>query len=252
MSTRPSHQLRAVVFDVDGTLAETERDGHRRAFNLAFRDHGLPYEWGVSEYGRLLAITGGRRRLEAYLAGRGHTDAATLARSLHETKTTHFISWVHTGTLRARPGVHELMRDLRDREVAVAVATTGSRAWVTVLLKRLFQDIAFTAVVTADDVTRLKPDPEAYRQALAALGASPEEALAVEDSPPGLDAAVRAHLPCLVVTSAYHRGAQFPGAAAVLPSYQAMDLFDAAVPAYLRGGVTAEALRRLRAAARSR
>ncbi|MET7401586.1 HAD-IA family hydrolase [Dactylosporangium sp. NPDC005572] len=250
--TRPSHQLRAVVFDVDGTLAETERDGHRRAFNLAFRDHGLPYEWGVTEYGRLLAITGGRRRLEAYLAGRGHADAATLARSVHATKTTHFLSWVHTGILIARPGVHELLRELRDREVAVAVATTGSRAWVTVLLDRLFRDIPFAAVVTGDDVTRLKPHPEAYGQAVAALGVVSEEALAVEDSPPGLQAADRAQLPCLVVTSAYHRGAQFPGAAAVLPSYLAMDLFDATVPTYLRGGVTAEALRRLHAVARSR
>ncbi|WP_432840263.1 HAD family hydrolase [Dactylosporangium sp. CA-092794] len=252
MRTRPSYRLRAVVFDVDGTLAETERDGHRRAFNLALRDHGLPYEWSVTEYGRLLAVPGGRRRLETYLADRGHPDAAELARAVHETKTKHFLAWLHTGTLMARPGVHELLRELRDQEIAVAVATTGARAWVSVLLERLFRDITFAAVVTADDVTHLKPHPEAYRLAVAALGLGPEEVLSVEDSPPGLDAAVRAGLPCLVVTSAYHRGARFSGAAAVLPSYLAMDLFDAPVPTYLRGGVTAEALRRLHAVARPR
>ncbi|GAB1640793.1 HAD-IA family hydrolase [Krasilnikovia sp. MM14-A1259] len=242
--------LRAVIFDVDGTLAETERDGHRRAFNRAFRDHGLPYEWGVPEYGRLLAVTGGRRRLAGYLAGQGVPDSEPLARELHRTKTAHYTAWLHDGPLLARPGVPELLAELHERGVPVAVATTGRRAWVTVLLARLFGDVTFAAVITGDDVSRLKPDPEVYQLALHELGIGARDAVAVEDSPPGLAAATAAGLCCLVVTSAYHRHLPFPGAAAVVPGYQRGDMVDSDGP--LAAGVTVDALRRLHSAAYSR
>jgi hypothetical protein len=127
--------LRAVIFDVDGTLAETERDGHRQAFNLAFRDHGLPFHWDVAEYGRLLAVTGGRYRLAWYLAEQGLSDPAGAARVLHRTKTAHFAAWLRSGPLFPRPGVHELLTGLRDQGVPVAIATTGRREWVSILLK---------------------------------------------------------------------------------------------------------------------
>jgi HAD superfamily hydrolase (TIGR01509 family) len=242
--------LRAVVFDVDGTLAETERDGHRRAFNRAFRDHGLPFHWDVAEYGRLLAVTGGRYRLAWYLAEQGLSDPAGAARVLHQTKTAHFADWLRTGSLCPRPGVHELLTELRDRGVRLAIATTGRREWVSVLLGRLFDDIGFAAVVTGDDVAELKPDPEAYLRALAELGVEARDAVAVEDSPPGLAAAIAAGIPCLVVASEYHRKMQFPGAAAVVPGYRAADLSGVAVPGIFAGGVTADALRRLHAYSR--
>jgi len=244
-------RLRAVVFDVDGTLAETERDGHRRAFNLAFHDHGLPFNWDVAEYGRLLAVTGGRYRLAWYLAEQGLSDPAGAARVLHRTKTAHFAAWLRTGALCPRPGVHELLVGLRDRGVSVAIATTGRREWVSILLRRLFDDIGFAAVVTGDDVAELKPHPEAYLRALADLGVDARAAVAVEDSPPGLAAAIAAGIPCLVVASEYHRKMQFPGAAAVVPGYRATDLSGAPVPGLFAGGVTADALRRLHAAAQT-
>jgi HAD superfamily hydrolase (TIGR01509 family) len=245
-------RLRAVIFDVDGTLAETERDGHRPAFNQAFRDHGLPYQWSVAEYGTLLATTGGRRRLARYLAEYGHADdAEPLARSLHEAKTRYFLEWIRTGPVRARPGALELMRQLIRAEVKVAVATTGSRAWVQPLLARLFADIDFGTVITGDDVARLKPDPEVYLRALRKLGLSAADAIAVEDSPPGLAAASAAGLPCLVVTSAYTREDGFPSAAAIVPGYLALNMFDTPVPEYLDSGVTVGALARLHASAAS-
>ncbi len=241
--------LRAVIFDVDGTLAETERDGHRVAFNQAFRDAGEPYQWSVTEYGELLRITGGRRRLQHYLRGQGRTelDAARLATALHDVKTGYFAQWVRNGYVQARPGVQALIRQLVEREITVAVATTGSAAWVHPLLDRLFGDVRFAAVVTGNDVSQLKPHPEAYRTCLDRLGRDAAEAMAVEDSPPGLQAALGADLPCVVVTSAYTRGEPFPGAAAVVPGYLAVDLFDAPRPAELTAGVTGSALVRMHA-----
>lgn len=215
--------LAAVVFDVDGTLADTERDGHRPAFNRAFAAHGLPYAWDEETYGRLLAIPGGRPRLEHFLDEQGQPDAAGWAEVLHATKTDAFLEWVHHGPVQARPGVPELVSDLRARGVRCGVATTGRRAWVEPLLARLVDPGTFSVVVAGDDVTDLKPDPEAYHRAVAALGVAPGTVLAVEDSPPGLAAARAGGLACLVVVNGYTRGEDFPGAAAVLDSFHELD-----------------------------
>lgn len=215
--------LTAVIFDVDGTLAETERDGHRPAFNRAFADHGLAHRWDVETYRELLAVTGGKRRIEGYLARRGHADAAGLAVELHRTKTAHFVDWVHGGPVECRPGVDALLAELRQRGVPVAVATTGRRAWVSPLLTRLFGENGFDVVVTGDDVEHLKPAPDAYQRALEQLGLPPVGVLAVEDSGPGLAAARAAGLTCVVVANDYTRGDPFTGAAAVLDSFGDLD-----------------------------
>ncbi len=215
--------LSAVVFDMDGTLAETERDGHRPAFNRAFADHGLPYSWDVAEYGRLLDITGGRRRLQHFLTERGRSDAEQLAAELHATKTAHFRAWVRTGPVRARPGVPELISDLRTAGVRLAVATTGRRAWVAPLLARLFDTDLFSAVVCGDDVEHLKPAPDLFLRALTKLGMRAADSLAIEDSPNGLASARAAGLACIVVPSVYNRAAEFRGAAAVVNEFTALD-----------------------------
>lgn len=249
MTTTRVRALRAVVFDVDGTLAETERDGHRVAFNNAFRDAGLPYQWSVAEYGGLLPITGGRRRLDRYLRAQGHDEAqaADLAETLHGLKTDYFTQWVRNGYLQARPGAQALIRQLVELDIAVAVATTGSAAWVHPLLDRLFGNVRFSAVVTGSDVAYLKPHPEAYLLALDRLKTDAADALAIEDSTPGLEAALAAGLGCVVVTSAYTRGDLFPGAAAVVPGYLAMNMFDSSERCDLRAGVTGGALVRVHA-----
>lgn len=243
---RAAAVLRAVIFDIDGTLAETERAGHLPAFNQAFRDHDLPYRWSTAEYGRLLRTTGGRDRLRRYLLARGHTEVEALADSLHRAKTEHFLRWLHGPRAGLRPGADELVSGLRAAGVRLAVATCGSRVWVDPFLDRFFPG-SFDVVVAGDDVRRRKPDPEPYRTALDRLALEPAGALAVEDSVTGLEAARGAGLRCLVVTSAYTRLQRFPTASAVLPGYLAMDQFDDPDRPYLKAGVTADALARLHA-----
>ncbi|MBA2324660.1 MAG: HAD-IA family hydrolase [Pseudonocardiales bacterium] len=218
--------LSAVVFDVDGTLADTERDGHRPAFNRAFADHGLPYRWDVPTYGRLLRVTGGRRRIERYLLEQGCPEASSLAPVLHRAKTDHFVEWVRSGPLSCRPGVDTLIDDLRRHEIRLAVATTGRRAWVEPLLERLFDPSVFEAIITGDDVRHLKPSPDAYLAALVALGLPRDVVLAVEDSAPGLAAARAAGLTCLVVTNAYTADSALLGAAAVRASFEGLCASD--------------------------
>ena len=223
MTDEPGDRLRAVVFDLDGTLADTERDGHRVAFNEAFEAAGLPYRWDVEEYGRLLAITGGRRRLEHYLRDQGHepAEAEALAADLHRDKTERFTALVRSGAVSARPGVRELIAELRAAGIATAVATTGRDEWVGPLLEQLFEPAAFDVVVTGDDVSELKPDPEVYHVTLRRLDTPARHTVAVEDSALGLQAALRAEVRCVVVPNDYTRDQDFTGAAAVLPDLRA-------------------------------
>lgn len=205
----------AVLFDVDGTLVDSERDGHRVAFNEAFEAAGLDYRWDAEEYGRLLRVPGGRRRLTVFLESRGHDRAAELAARLHADKTTRFRALVERDGVPARPGVRELIAELSAAHVTLAVATTGTRAWVEPLLDRLFGQGTFAVVVTGTEVPVLKPDPAVYTRVLSRLGVSPDRALAVEDSENGLRAALAAGLECVVVTNDYTRGQDFTGALAI-------------------------------------
>jgi len=206
-------EVRAVIFDVDGTIVDTERDGHRPAFNEAFARHGLPYHWDVADYGRLLEYTGGKRRIERFLAERGHPgDHADLAASLHATKTRLFREWLTSGTLQARPGVDSFLSRLSGAGVRLAVCTTGTREWVMPLLERVFGADRFEDIVTGNDVDELKPAPDAYVEVLGRLALDAREAVAIEDSRNGLVAAVRAGLGCWIVRNAYTTTQVFDGA----------------------------------------
>ncbi len=213
--------LRALIWDVDGTVAETERDGHRVAFNRAFAEAGLPWRWGVAEYAELLEVTGGRERILTYLQRRGDapagaTEREALARRLHPRKNAFYAELVAQGGIAARPGVRRLMDECRAQGMALAIATTTSRVNVDALFASLLGgdwQTWFAAVVCAEDAPDKKPHPQAYRLALQRVGVLPHEAFALEDSPNGLMAARAAGIACGVTRSAYFADAQFDGAA---------------------------------------
>ncbi|MDW5609747.1 HAD-IA family hydrolase [Mycolicibacterium sp. D5.8-2] len=221
--------MEAVIFDVDGTLADTERDGHRPAFNDAFEAHGVDITWSPEEYGRLLRITGGRRRIASDLRARGFGDRAEdLAAEIHRTKTDLFRKSILAGNVSPRPGLTGLVRSLTDDGIRIAVATTGRTAWVEPLLQRVLGSGVADIVVTGDDVIRLKPDPEVYLRALELLGVHSENALAIEDSEVGLQASSAAGVATIVITTDYTADQDFCLAAMVRTSYDRGVPIDAA------------------------
>ena len=175
------------------------------AFNRAFEEFGLPYRWDEDLYGRLLRITGGQTRLQAYLAEQDMPAAERdeLVPALHARKTELLSEMVAAGAVEVRPGVERLLDELGRRGCRLAVATTGSRGWVEALLAHLLPGVEFEAVVTGDEVSARKPDPEAFVVAMERLGVGAGEAVAVEDSAEGLEAAKAAGLACVVVTNGY-------------------------------------------------
>lgn len=200
-----SRSLQAVLFDVDGTLIDSERHGHRVAFNAAFEDAGLPYRWDEDLYGKLLEITGGRERLSLYLGGQGvdESDIPALAGALHEEKNRCFLDLVARGAIPARAGAKRLLYELGDLGLRLAVITTGSREWVETVLEQHFGLDRFEVVIAGEDVPEKKPDPSAYQIGLARLGLDASTTLAVEDSRNGLQASKAASLGCIVVANDY-------------------------------------------------
>jgi HAD superfamily hydrolase (TIGR01509 family) len=195
-----------VVFDVDGTLVDSERHGHRVAFNRAFEEFDLPYRWDEETYGELLHVTGGRRRIEGYLAaqGVGEAERAELAPALHARKTEILKAMVDDGAIAVRPGVARLLEELAGEGCALAVGTTGSRDWVERLLRRLLPATSWAVVVAGDDVANRKPDPEVFLLAMEKLDVGgPGATVVVEDSAEGLAAAKAAGLRCAVVVNGY-------------------------------------------------
>jgi HAD superfamily hydrolase (TIGR01509 family) len=175
------------------------------AFNLAFEAFGLPYRWDEDLYGRLLRITGGQARLQSYLADEGMPggERDALVPQLHARKTAILSEIVAGGAIDVRPGVRRLLDELAGAACRLAVATTGSRGWVDGLLAHLLPGVEFEVVVTGDDVSARKPDPEAFAVAVERLGVDVGGAVVVEDSAEGLEAAKAAGLACVVVTNAY-------------------------------------------------
>lgn len=250
--------MKALLWDVDGTLAETERDGHRVAFNLAFEALGLPWRWDEVHYGRLLAITGGRERLLHDMQSRSDAPALpqqreALAADLHARKNAHYARLVQQG-MPLRPGVRELLDEGAALGMRMAITTTTSRSNVDALLGAHFGPRwaeRFDAVVCGEDVQRKKPDPEVFQRALQMLRLGPLEALAIEDSPGGVAAARAAHVPVLVTRSAYFEGATLEGAVAIGPGLDRRDGWRPALPDPGEGRITLRDLQQWHAMADS-
>ncbi|QOJ22739.1 MAG: HAD family hydrolase [Gammaproteobacteria bacterium] len=219
-----NHKLQAVLFDVDGTLADTEQDGHRLAFNAAFKQFDLDWNWDIDLYGELLQITGGKERIRFYLekykpAELNRNDLKEWIASLHKTKTKHFESLMEAGSIPLRPGVARLIDELRREKIKIAIATTTTMENVTALLKSTLgeESIGWFDVIGAGDIVPLKkPAPDIYHWVLDQLALSAQQCIAVEDSENGLKSALAAHLPTLITVSGYTRLQNFSGAVAVL------------------------------------
>lgn len=203
--------IEALLWDVDGTLAETERDGHRVAFNEAFASMGLAWRWDEARYGELLRVTGGRERLMRDLAERSDAPALAaereqLAAELHRRKNLAYARLVDDTRIPLRPGVRELIDEAHRAGWAQAIVTTTSTANVEALLSHHLGagwEHLFAVRICGEDVHHKKPDREAYDLALKALQIAPLRALALEDSPGGVASAQGAGVPVVVTRSAY-------------------------------------------------
>jgi beta-phosphoglucomutase-like phosphatase (HAD superfamily) len=219
--------LKAILFDVDGTLAETE-EFHRHAFNAAFSEHGVDATWSVDDYRVLLRVTGGKERLARYFSEKAMGVAAERIRAIHATKNALYARQLAQGAIGLRPGVRRLIEEARAEGLALGIATTTSSENLAALLEPLLRPAPggaaqgdwrtlFDCVVAGDQVARKKPAPDVYVACLEQLGIAAHEVVAIEDSPQGVAAARGAGIAVLVTPSRYTGGEDFGGAAAVVP-----------------------------------
>ncbi len=217
-------KLDALLFDVDGTLADTERDGHRVAFNLAFRDADLDWDWSEELYGKLLAVTGGKERIRYYLDqfNTKFERPAELDRfiaGLHKAKTAHYTRMLAEGLIPLRPGVRRLIEEARVAGLKVGVATTTTPENVTALLENTLGRGAtawFDVIAAGDVVPQKKPAPDIYLYAMEQLGLEPSACIAFEDSYNGIRASSAAGLKTIVAVNGYTQDDDFTGASIVL------------------------------------
>lgn len=215
--------LEALIFDVDGTLAETE-EAHREAFNLAFSEFRLQWHWDRKRYRELLKVTGGKERLIHYIRDWPESGGEAVlpiesVRELHARKTEIFGKLIRSGGVPLRPGIARLINEARSAGLRLAIATTTSIANLEALFEATLGPAAigwFDAIAAGDMVKQKKPAPDVYELALQQLGLSACKCLAIEDAHAGLLSAAGAGIPVIITLSEYTRGGKFDGALAVL------------------------------------
>jgi len=218
-----SSSLEALLFDVDGTLADTE-ETHRQAFNYAFVRFRLEWNWTPALYRELLSVSGGRERILAYIetVSRSQSEKQrlhALVPAIHEAKTLLYTELIGDGRCPLRPGVARLLTEAMQSGVQLAIASTTTSANVHALLDRHLgrgSRPRFDVIACADAVERKKPAPDIYRQVVAMLGRSPAQCVAFEDSENGLRAAKGAGLFTVVTPSMWTRDGDFSAADLVL------------------------------------
>ncbi|HWW63386.1 MAG TPA: HAD-IA family hydrolase [Sphingomonadaceae bacterium] len=216
--------MKAIIFDCDGVLVDTERDGHRVAFNRAFKALGIAAEWDVPTYAGLLLVAGGKERMRHYFDRHGWPEGRReshdeLIAALHRTKTDLFMEIIAGGQLPLRPGIARIVDEAIAAGVRLGVCTTSNPKAIDGVLDLLGPErkARFEFVHAGDIVHRKKPDPEIYELAKQSLRLPTAECIVIEDSRNGLLAATGAGLPCLITTSTYTTGEDFSEAVDVVP-----------------------------------
>ena len=221
-------ELKALIFDVDGTLADTEKDGHRVAFNRAFEEANLNWNWSVEEYGELLEVTGGKERMHHFLTLRlpefleEQQKAGTLddlIKTLHARKTHFYTSLLAEGAIPLREGVKRLLDEARQQGFRLAISTTTTPANVTSLLENTLgkESISWFEVIAAGDIVpKKKPAADIYDYALREMNLKAEECIAFEDSLNGIKSSLGANLKTIIPQNHYTEEHDFTGAAVVL------------------------------------
>jgi len=219
-----SKTLKALIFDVDGTLSNTEADGHRVAFNRAFDEMGINWHWDVETYGKLLAVTGGKERMKYFVSDFLAKDNIpenidALIPDIHKTKTRHYTELLSTGAIPLRTGVKRLINEAREKGLRIAIATTTTPENVTALLEHTLgkESIDWFDVIAAGDIVPAKkPAPDIYEYALKGLNLNADECIAFEDSENGILSSLGANLKTIITTNDYTLDHNFNGATIVL------------------------------------
>jgi HAD superfamily hydrolase (TIGR01509 family) len=214
----------ALLFDVDGTLADTERDGHRVAFNQAFQAAGLDWDWTPALYGELLEVTGGKERIKHFIDTHqptypSQTDLAAWIAGLHKAKTHHYKALLAQGTIPLRPGVKRLLDEARAAGLRLAIVTTTTPDNVYALLENALAPGSsdwFEVIAAGDIVPAKKPAPDIYDYTLEKMGLSADVCLAFEDSYNGIRSAMQANLKTIITLNDYTADHDFSGAVLVL------------------------------------
>jgi HAD superfamily hydrolase (TIGR01509 family) len=250
-------ELAALLFDIDGTLAETE-DIHCEAFNEAFANADLDWHWSRALYGELLAVTGGRERIRYYLENWGIeipkiADLDAYIAELHADKTRIYTEKVRTGQVPLRPGVRRLINEARAAGMRLAIATTTTADNVSALLQASLDPGAeswFEIIAAGGVVPAKKPAPDIYKYTLERMGLEGRQCLALEDSHNGLVSALAASVPTLIITSRYTVEQDFTGASLVVDQLGEPDAPSRVLAGYMNGAayVNLDVLRRVHAA----
>ncbi|MEO0928309.1 MAG: HAD family hydrolase [Cyanobacteria bacterium J06643_13] len=216
-----SNQLKCLIFDVDGTLANTERDGHRVAFNQAFEEVGLDWHWSVDFYGQLLTVSGGKERLKYFLRQyqpefQPEGELGNFVTNLHQLKTKHYLKLLRSGAIALRPGVTRLISEARASGLTLAIATTSSLPNVIALLEKYLDLDWFATIAAGDIVPAKKPAPDIYHYVVKRLELEPANCLVIEDSDNGLNSAIAAGLTTVVTVNNYTQQQDFSQAALVV------------------------------------
>jgi len=214
--------MEALLFDCDGVLVDTERDGHRVAFNMAFSEKGMDISWSIEEYKTLVKVAGGKERMVHYFHvngwPEGEYDRDSLIRDLHAVKTTRFMELIESGKLPLRPGVARLMDEAIASGIKLAVCSTSNVKAVTRIVEVLLgqeRKNHINGIFAGDMVSRKKPDPAIYNLCTEKLGLQPRSCCVVEDSRIGLLAAKDAGYQCIITTNEYTREEDFSEAEGV-------------------------------------